>query len=330
MKRVASIIFTIMAVLAVAALQPGCGKAEKAKSGKVSVVCTIFPQYDWVRRILGDRAESVDLAFIINNKIDLHSYQPSVEDVAKISSCDLFIYVGGESDEWVEEALAQAVNKNMIAVNLLKELGDKAKEEETLEGMEPEKHEEGAKEGEEGGPEYDEHVWLSLKNAQTLSPVIAEALAKADAANAETYRNNLVAYIEKLKALDEEYKSAIGAAPVKTLLFADRFPFRYLADDYGLKPYAAFSGCSAETEASFKTIAFLAKKVDELKLNNIMVTESSDKSIARAVKNATKARNQNILVLNALQSTTLEDVKNGATYLSMMESNLNVLREALK
>jgi zinc transport system substrate-binding protein len=307
----------------------GCGKSEKAKSGKVSVVCTIFPQYDWVRNIAGDRAGGLDLVLLINNKVDLHSYQPSVEDVAKISSADLFIYVGGESDEWVGNALEQAVNKNLIAVNLLKELGSGAKEEETLEGMEPEKEEDG-KEGEEEGPEYDEHVWLSLNNAQVLCLAISEALSKADPAGAETYRNNVVAYIEKLKTLDGACKAAVEAAPVKTLIFADRFPFRYLVDDYGLKPYAAFSGCSAETEASFQTVAFLAKKVDELKLNNVMVTESSDKSIAGAVINATKAKNQNILVLNALQSVTSDDVKNGAAYLSVMEGNLNVLKEALK
>jgi len=222
--RITVVVSALLAVLALTALLSGCGKSEKAKSGKISVVCTIFPPYDWARQILGDRADSVDLTYLINSKVDMHSYQPSVEAVAKISSCDLFIYVGGESDEWVEEALAQAVNKDMIVVNLLKELGDKAKEEETLEGMEPEKHDEGEKEGEEEGIEYDEHLWLSLRNAQALCPVVAEALSKIDTANAAVYQSNLAAYLEKLKALDESYRAAVGEASVKTLLFADRFP----------------------------------------------------------------------------------------------------------
>ena len=296
--------------------QPG-----KPDEGRFSVVCTVFPQYDWVRQILGDKIDGMDLTLLSNGRIDLHNYQPSVDDIAKIVTCDLFIYVGGESDAWADDVLKQAANKSMAVINLLAALGEKAKEEEIIAGME-------ADDGEDEMA-YDEHVWLSLKNAGIFCPAIADALSALDDDNSGEYKNNLLAYAEKLSALDAKYREAISAAPVKTLLFGDRFPFRYLADDYGLDYHAAFAGCSAETEASFETIIFLASKVDELDLKTIMVTESSDQAIAKTIIDNTAAKNQRILVLDAMQSMTAEDVKN-ATYLSIMENNLKVLKEALK
>ena len=160
--------------------------------------------------------------------------------------------------------------------------------------------------------------------------MIADALSSLDNGNAETYRANLSAYLEKLSALDSEYQSAVNVASVKTLLFGDRFPFRYLVDDYELDYHAAFVGCSAETEASFDTIIFLAGKVDEQKLKHIMVTESSDQKIAKTIQINTVDKNQQILVMNALQSVSKSDVNNGTTYLSIMESNLGVLKNALQ
>ena len=326
----------IAAIMLALALQitilPGCSRSYEPEEGKLSIVCTIFPQYDWVRQILGDRAESFELALLLNNRIDLHSYQPTVDDIVRVSTCDLFIYVGGESDGWAYELLKGAANKDMIVINLLGVLGDSAKEEEILEGMEEEEPEdEGGYDGEieYDEIEYDEHVWLSLRNAVVFCAAIAEALSSLDADGAEQYRNNLSAYAALLQALDIEYQAAIGEAPVKTLLFGDRFPFRYLTDDYGLTPYAAFSGCSAETEAGFDTIVFLANKVDELGLKTVMVTESADQSIAATIINNTEYKNQRILVLDAMQSVSSSDIQNGAAYLSIMESNLNVLREAL-
>lgn len=306
--------------------------AEETATGKIKVVTTIFPEYDWVQQIAGDQASNMELTMLLDNGVDLHSYQPTADDIMKISDADLFIYVGGESDGWVDGALKEAVNQNMQVINLLEVLGNSVKEEEVVEGMEAEEEEESeeGEEGEEEEPEYDEHVWLSLRNAETLCSAIAEALDKVDPANKEIYDANLAAYEEELENLDTKYQEAVDQAPQKTLLFGDRFPFRYMVDDYGLNYYAAFVGCSAETEASFETISFLAKKVDELGLKNVMTIEKSDQKIAKTIIENTNDKNQSILTLDSMQSTTSEDVANGTTYLSVMEKNLEVLKEALQ
>jgi putative adhesion lipoprotein len=300
--------------------------AQPANSKKLSVVTTIFPEYDWVRQIIGD-TNSADITMLLDNGVDLHSYQPTAEDIMKISNCDLFIYVGGESDAWVKKALSEATNKNMKVINLMEIMGDSAKEEEVVEGMQPEKEEEGKKEEEE--PEQDEHVWLSLKNAQKFCKVIADDLAELDPANAQKYQENVTSYCNQLASLDTEYANTVKSGKKNTILFADRFPFRYLVDDYGLKYYAAFVGCSAETEVSFDTIAFLAKKVNELGLSSILQIESGNGRIADTVKKTTSAKNQKTLTMDSMQSTTTKDVNDGATYLSIMKKNLEVLKEAL-
>lgn len=293
---------------------------------KLSIVTTIFPEYDWVRQILGENQANVDLTMLLDNGVDLHSYQPSADDMVKISKCDLFVYAGGESDAWVDDALKSAQNKNMKVINLLDVLGNSVKEEEQVEGMQAEEEEE---EGEEEGPEYDEHVWLSLKNAKTLCSSIADALCKIDSKNADVYKKNLNEYIKKLDALDKEYQQAVNSAKYDTLVFGDRFPFRYMVDDYSLKYYAAFVGCSAETEASFQTIKFLANKVDELGVTTLLTIEDPKHKIAQTVVENTKEKNQKILALNSMQSVTSDDVKNGETYLNVMQSNLDVLKQAL-
>ena len=325
MKRFTAI--TIVFLLILTTALSGCTQNERETERKTSVVCTVFPQYDWVSQILGDNADDVELTLLLNKRIDLHNYQPSVDDIIKISTCDLFIYIGGESDKWVDDALKDATNKDMIVISLLEMLGDAAKAEEIIEGME-EDLDDADDNGEE--IEYDEHVWLSLRNAQIFCSAITNALSSLDAENAGTYRSNLALYNEKLSAFDSDYKAALNDAPVDTLLFGDRFPFRYLVDDYGLNYYAAFAGCSAETEASFETIIFLAKRMDELGLKTIMVTESSDKRIAETIIRESQGADIQVLVLDSMQSVAKSDVTNGTTYLSIIESNLNVLKEALK
>jgi len=314
---------------------------------KLSVVTTIFPEYDWVRQIAGDNMDNIELTMLLDNGVDLHSYQPTVDDIVKISECDMFIYVGGESDEWVEDALQEAVNKDMAVVNLLEVLGDAVKEEEVVEGMQEEDdhdhededhdhededhdHEEHEHNHEEGEVEYDEHVWLSLRNTAVLCQEIADQLGGIDPANKDAYAAYAAAYIDKLNALDAQYEAAVSAASVKTVLFGDRFPFRYLVDDYGLDYYAAFVGCSAETEASFETIVFLANKVDELGLGTVLTIESADGKIAQTIVQNTAAKSAKILQMDSMQSTTSQDVKNGKTYLSAMEGNLEVLKQALQ
>lgn len=309
-------------VLLFALLLTACGNGGTSKSeDRLQIVATVFPQYDWVRQILGE--QEADVTLLLDNGVDLHSYQPTVDDILTVSNCDLFLYVGGESDGWVEDVLAQATNKDMVAMNLLDALGSSAKEEEVVEGME-------ADEEEEEETAYDEHIWLSLKNAGTLCQTIADALCKLDADHADTYRANLAAYQQQLAALDGEYQAAVDDAKQKTLLFGDRFPFRYLADDYGLNYYAAFSGCSAETEASFETITFLAGKVDELQLRTVLTLEGSDQKIAQTIIGNTQSKDQQILSMDSMQSVTATRVADGASYLDIMKSNLTALQAALE
>ena len=327
MKRYISIL--IAAMLMVGSLS-ACGNAgmPAAASDKINIVTTIFPEYDWVMNILGDNPAGAEVTMLLDNGVDLHSYQPTADDILKVSACDMFIYVGGESDEWVKDALKEATNKDMVVINLLEVLGDQVKEEEVVEGMQGEVEEE--HEEEEEGPEYDEHVWLSLRNTETLTASISKALQKIDEKNATVYQNNADAYITKLRDLDKQYEDAVSSASVKTLMFGDRFPFRYLTDDYGLSYYAAFVGCSAETEASFETIMFLAGKVDELGLHAVMTIEGDDHRIAETVVQNTKAKDQQILTMDSMQSVTSKDVENGTTYIGVMENDLAVLKEALK
>ncbi len=341
MKKAISL---ILAVLLTAGCLSACSLGSKqpaADTGKLQIVTTIFPEYDWVMNILGDDPAKADVTMLQDSGVDLHSFQPTAADILKISTCDLFIYVGGESDEWVDDALQEATNKDMIVIDLLDVLGDAVKEEEVIEGMQEEDHEHEHEdeedhdedhdhEHEEGEVEYDEHVWLSLRNAAVIVSRISDAIQKLDPDHAGSYKQNSAAYIEKLNALDAEYRAAVSAASVTTLFFGDRFPFRYLVDDYGLAYYAAFVGCSAETEASFETITFLARKVDELSLPAVMTIEGTDHRIAETIVQNTQTKDRQILTMDSMQSVTAKDVGNGTTYLSIMEKNLAVLKDALK
>ena len=336
MKKITALLLALFMLVGALA---GCGKQNDTnQTDKLSIVTTIFPEYDWVREILGEKADNAEITMLLDNGVDLHSYQPTADDIVKISDCDLFIYVGGESDEWVEDALRNAANGNMKVINLLEVLGDSVKTEEIVEGMQEEEHEhEDAEEHEhedaeehEHEEEADEHVWLSLKNAKMLVRVISKALQELDPDSKDIYAANADAYVKKLSALDAEYQTAVDAASNKTILFGDRFPFRYLVDDYGLRYYAAFVGCSAETEAGFETISFLAKRVDEWKLPCVLTIEGAQHKIAETIVRNTTAKNQRVLTMDSMQSTTSKDVKNGTTYLSVMEKNLSVLKEALR
>lgn len=317
----------------------GCGKTTKQESDaiadsveietdKMGIVCTTFPQYDWVKNILGEQIDEYDLTLLLDSGVDLHNYQPTAEDISKIADCDLFIYVGGESDAWVDSALKESVNDNMKTINMMELLGSAVKEEEVKEGMEIEEHGEEAAH-EEDEVEYDEHIWLSLKNAQSMVEKIQNTVCDLDPENTEVYHKNAEAYIAELKNLDSEYEAAVQTGKRTVILFGDRFPFRYMADDYGLDYYAAFTGCSAETEASFETITFLTGKVDELQLPVILTLENSDEKIAVAIRENSAECNQQILQMNSLQSVTSKDVEEGFSYLQAMGDNLEVLKQAL-
>jgi zinc transport system substrate-binding protein len=321
-ERIRAVILAVAMTLSLCA----CSGNVYQDKDRIKIVTTIFPEYDWVKEILGEKSDDVDLIWLLEDGVDMHSYQPGVDDVIDISTCDLFIYVGGESDSWVEPALKEAENKDMKVINLLDVLGDDVRDEEIVEGME-------AEEGDE--VEYDEHVWLSIKNAELFVDKIAEVLSELDSENASYYTENATSYKEELSNLDARYEAVVDKAANKTLLFGDRFPFRYLVEDYGLSYYAAFVGCSSEVEASFETIAFLAGKLDEEKLGAVLVTESSDKKIADAIIENSNEENSGsgshqILVLDSMQSVNKSDVEGGTTYVSLAESNLNVIEQALE
>ena len=305
MKRVLSLLLVVL--LAFSALT-GCAASGETQqdSGKYTIIAAVYPVYDWLKNIT-DGAENVEVELLVYGGADLHSYQPTADDMVRISHSDMFVYVGGVSDAWVGDAMNSIVSRDKTdVVDLLTVLGDKVKEEE---------EEEGAK---------DEHVWLSLRNAEALCKGLSKSLEQHNEANAALYRKNTDAYLKKLDALDKRYSEALYDRKYDTLLFADRFPFRYLTDDYDIRYYAAFAGCSAESEASFETVAFLSQKLNELKLPAVITIDGSDQKIAKTVL-STAGSDAEILTLDSMQSVKTD----GDSYLSVMESNLEVLKKAL-
>ena len=294
-------------------LLAGCG--QKQDSQKLQIVAAIFPEYDWVRQIVGED-DSVEVTLLVDDGVDPHSFQPAVSDMVAAANCDLLIYGGGESDQWLEKL--EATNPNRKAIALLPLLGERAHEEEIVEGMEAEAEE----------SELDEHVWLSLRNADVFCQAITEALCGLNPDKADAYQANLSAYQQQLNALDAQYQDAVNTAPKDTIVVCDRFPFRYLVEDYNLGYYAAFPGCSAETGASFETVVFLSDKVKELNLSALLVTESSDGRLAKTVAEAAGNENMPVLTLNSMQSVSAEQAKS-LSYLSIMTENLSVLQQAL-
>ena len=400
MKKITSLLLSIFCVLSLLA---GCGtKIDESQTVTTSpetvsyqpdlrIVTTVFPVYDWVRQILGDRLQDTELTLLLKNGVDLHSYQPTTDDLVAISNADIFIYVGGHSDTWVEDALGNEGNPNRIEIDLFDVLGDSLKPLVVTEGMEHnhdhhhhdhaddgqcdehcdasaedphhdhheehddhdehhdhhdehhehhehhdghEEHHEHHEEDCNGhhhdhDSEKDEHVWLSLVRAQQSVTAIAEEIAQADPDHRQEYLKNADQYAAEMEDLHRQYAKAVSDSRLDTLIFADRFPFFYLADDYGLKYYAAFTGCSAESEASFETVALLAEKLETLQIGSLLTIENRSHMIPETVLETCKNKDIAVLVLNSLQSVTAEDLRNGMTYLNAMENNLTILREAL-
>lgn len=308
----------------------GCGGTLPKPDGKLQVVCTIFPEYDWARQ-LTQSVDSVDLTLLVKNGTDLHSYQPSVKDIAAISRADVFCYVGGVSDTWVNDVLDTTENHTAKLVSMVD--AAHADEEVLAEGMQDDDHHHHDHDHDhdhdaEEETEVDEHVWLSLRRAQLACAAMRDALCQADPSHAEAYQANYTAYAGQLQALDAEYQTMTETAERSTIVVADRFPFRYLAEDYGLTYYAAFPGCSAETEASFETIVFLSDKVKSLGLPCVLTMEGSNHSLAKTIlENA--CTDGSILTLQSLQAVSQSEIDQGATYLSKMQENYSVLEKAL-
>lgn len=298
-----------------------CGTNVDEHDG-MNIVCTAFPQYDFVKNIIGS---DEGLTLLLDDGADLHSYEPTAQDIIKIGSADIFIYIGGASDDWAEGVIRSANNPNLKTIALM-DLVDTLKEE-YVSGMQQENHvheHHDAHSGDHSGE--DEHIWLSLKNAVKITESLCEQICKADPENSDKYISNSENYITKLSTLDTEYKKIVSAASRKSVLFADRFPFRYLTEDYGLTYFAAFAGCSSESEATFETMAFLIDKTKELALPYVLTIEGSDGSLAKTVCESTGAKTA---VLDSCQSVSMSDIKNGTSYINIMKSNLEVLQEAL-
>ena len=283
--------------------------------GRPVVVTTVFPVYDWTRNIAGDNCNVI---YLDKSGADMHSFEPTASDIALLAKADVFIHIGGVSDKWVDSAIESAKNDSISVLSLMTVTG--VLEEETVEGMQIHDHED------KNTDEYDEHIWLSLKKAQTSVDAICETLCKADSINAETYKTNASAYNNKLCELDGKFETLTASAKRNTILVADRFPFRYLTEDYGIEYFAAFPGCSAESEASFDTMTFLIEKTKELSLPCILIIENSDGKLADTISRETGAK---VLTLGSCQSVTQAQAENGLTYLSVMENNLTTLTEAL-
>ncbi len=366
MKRSLKILALIMTIVMVAGGFAACGKkADGTKKGdKLKVVTTIFPQYDFLKEIGKDR---IDLTMLLKPGAESHTYEPTPKDINTINDTDLFIYVGGDSDEWVEDILDSTKNKDLKLGKLMDYV--KTVPEETVEGMEEEhdhhhdghhhdsdhdedadhdhdsdhdhdkdadhdhdhdsdkddEHVDGDKNHDED-VEYDEHVWTSPKNAIKIVKALTKELGKLDPDNKDFYEKNAKDYIEKLKGLDKELKGVVKDAKRNEIIVGDRFPFRYLVDDYDIKYYAAFPGCATETEASAKTIAFLTDKIKEDKIPVVFHRELSNEKIADALCDATGAKK---LLLHSMHNVSQKDFDNGATYLSLMQDNIKALKEAL-
>ena len=310
-KKAARKVLALFVLAMVTVTASSCGTSPSGgERDPIRIVTTVFPAYDWMRSVIGEErlAEGdISLILLTDNGVDLHSYQPTVRDIVTIKQCDLLICVGGESEEWIEDVLAEGSDPDMRVIRMLDVIGDRAVMEEEEE-------------------EPDEHVWLSLKNAALITDELGKTMGELDPFRREEYRRNADALIADLQALDREYETVAETAENRTLVFGDRFPFRYLTEDYGLDYYAAFEGCSAESEASFETILFLADKLDRFGLDFILVESPNGERISRTVIEASKTGDRQILYIDDLQSASPDDTR---SYLDRMRGNLGVLKIVL-
>lgn len=315
----------VLAMMLLMMLVSGCSKAyiPGQDDGKINIVCTTFPQYDWTKNLIAGQEDMFEVRLLLDQGTDMHNYQPTAEDIVIITECDLLIYGGGESEAWVFDAVK---NKDIHTICMMDVLGDMVKDEVVVEGMQEGREEEKEDSSAISG---DEHIWLSLANAKVLVRVIAEEISMLDPEHKSDYQNNMMNYVNCLEVLNQQYESVVENGTNDTILFADRFPFLYMMDDYAVNYYAAFTGCSAETEASFETITFLAEKLDEYGLSCVVVLEHSDVKLAETVIGASKDKSRGVVEMHAMQSVTKKEIENGASYIGFMEQNLEALKQAL-
>lgn len=331
MKRSIKIFIVLFVVLfVVVGAIIGIGGINK-KSEEVLIVATNFPAYDFARAVAGDKA---DIKMLIKPGVELHDFEPTPSDIIDIKNSELFIYTGGESDGWIENILGDIdtdktkIFKMMDVVNVV--------EEEIVDGMEEEyRYEYGYDNGgdkyqhyhDEEEIEYDEHVWTSVKNAVKIINSIRDELTEISPENKQVFEENAKKYTNQLADLDLEFQNIVSNGNRKTIIFGDRFPLRYFVDDYGLNYYAAFPGCSEQTEANSRTIAFLVEKIKSENIPVVLKIEMSSGNIAKTIADETGAK---VLTFNAAHNISADDFKSGRTYAEIMKENLTVLEEALK
>lgn len=306
----------LMLALAAILTLGGCTGYAHKDDGKLSVVTTIFAPYDFVRQIAGDR---VELKMLLKPGAEAHSYEPSPEDIIAIRQCDIFIYVGGENDAWVDTILNPVDTSDMTVIKLLDCVSSLCEEEKT-EGMEVHEHED------EEETEWDEHVWTSPVNAMSICKTICEALICKDPGDEKFFSENLKNYNAQLTELDSTIRKTVSDGKRNTIIFGDRFPARYFVEEYGLRYYAAFPGCASQSEASAATVAFLIDKVKEENIPAVFKIELSNGNIAQTIANDTGAK---VLTFNTCHNLSRDDYESGATYLSLMYRNAEALKEAL-
>lgn len=305
------ILITILAVLVVFEFS-GCKVRKMDTSDKVNIVCSIFPEYDWARNILGDDDDATTLTLLEKNGVDLHSYIPSSTDLSTVASCNLLVYTGGKSDTWITDILNNSSNTNQTVINLMEVLKDQLK-----------------KDGPDAA-DYDEHLWLSIKNAKVICNYFTETLCELLPDSADRYQSRLADYMKKLDAMDLSLQGVVQASQNKTLIICDRFPFRYLAEDYGIQYCAPFSNCAGQREPGAEAIDLLSETLVKLNSSAVIVLENSDKKIAKTVIGNAKKPNCDTLTMDSMQSVTLRQAFAGVTYISQMQKNLESIQKALK
>jgi zinc transport system substrate-binding protein len=316
------IIITILLLFILSGFFAGCINNPKTKNNteNITIVATIFPPYDFAKQICGGAAE---VEMLLPPGAESHSYEPSAQDIIKIQNCDLFIYVGGESDTWVDNILS-SLDKPIKTVKMMDYIN--IVEEEAIYGIKTHHDEAAETKSKNHEKEYDEHVWTSPRNAVLITQAITDAICEIDTKNVDLYRQNSLNYIIQLEELDSQFADFFDAVTNKTLIFGDRFPLRYFVDEYNLTYYAAFPGCSNETEASAATIAFLIDKVKEEHISTIFYIEFSNHKIADSIAEAT---NTKTALFHTCHNVSKEELENGATYLSLMKQNLATLKECM-
>ncbi len=321
MKRIKSLI--LLCVLCMTGILTGCN-ATGSTDDKITIVCTNFALYDWTSQLIGDSEAEVIL--LLNNGADMHSFQPSAEEMIQIANCDVLVHIGGESDAWLKDALETNPNEERVVVNLMDVLKDDVRTEYYPEGMQEEHAHEESHAHESA---VDEHIWLSLRLALKSCKAIEEALCLVMPDAADTICVNADAYCKELNALDQTYAQVMANNNKgRAVIVADRFPFLYMMEDYGMQYYGAFPGCSTESEADFETVVFLAEKVKEQNTKVLLITESGTDTLAQTVYENINASGDTA-ILHSMQVVYQSDIEAGATYLGYMEENLRVLEQVL-